>query len=149
MEVPIDYSERKLKRSINKNSTFILIGNNIDGMVDFNFREFDNFKKLSDELLNILSNLKCCGEWDISLYQVKKPYSIREKYGYYKYPSNGKLILRHSYMDCPIRKIIYNANEIIFIGSILHVTENWHKPNEEFHQYDLPLEILKLEIVYS
>ena len=67
MEVPIDYSERKLKRSINKNSTFILIGNNIDGMVDFNFREFDNFKKLSDELLNILSNLKCCGEWDISL----------------------------------------------------------------------------------
>jgi len=146
MKYSVYYSERKFKRTINKNSTFILIGNDIDGIVDFSFREFDNFNELSDELFGILSNLKCCGEWDINLYQVKKPYRIWQKYGYYKYPSNGKLILRHSYMDCPIREIKFNNTEIIIIGSSLDVTENWHNPKEEFHQYDLSFEVVKLKI---
>lgn len=146
MKYSVDYTEKKFKRTINKNSTFLLIGNNIDGMVDFKFREFENFKELSTELLGILSNLKCCGEWDINLYQVKKPYRIWRKYGYYKYPSNGKLILRHSYMDWPIKEIKFNNKEIIFIGSLLDVTENWHNPKEEFHKYDLSIEVTKLKI---
>ena len=146
MKYPVDYSERKFKRTINKNSTFVMIGNNIDGSVDFVFREFQNFKELSGDLLGILSNLKCCGEWDINLYQVKKPYRIWQKYGYYRYPSNGKLILRHSYMDCPVKEIKFNDKEIIFIGSLLDVSENWHNPDEDFHQYDLSLEITKLKI---
>jgi len=146
MKYPVDYSERKFRRMINKNSTFVMIGNNIDGSVDFDFREFQNFKELSTDLLGIFSNLKCCGEWDINLYQVKKPYRIWQKYGYYRYPSNGKLILRHSYMDCPVKEIKFNDKEIIFIGSLLDVTENWHNPDEDFHQYDLSLEITKLKI---
>jgi hypothetical protein len=146
MKYPVYYSERKFKRTINKNSTFILIGNNIDGMVDFRFREFKNFKELSDQLLGILSNLKCCGEWDINLYQVKAPYNIWRKYGYYKYPSNGKLIFTHSYMNCPIKEIKFTDNEIIFIGSLLDVTENWHNPNLDFHQYDLSIEVIKIKI---
>ena len=146
MKFPVDYSERNFKRTLNKNSTFILIGNNIDGMVDFRFREFKDFKELSCELLSILSNLKCCGEWDINLYQVKTPYRIWRKYGYYKYPSNGKLILTHSYMNWPVREIKFNNKEIIFIGSILDVSENWHNPELEFHQYDLSIEVIKVKI---
>lgn len=146
MKYPVHYTEKKFKRIIDKNSTFVLIGNNIDGRVNFSFCEFENFKKLSDELLGILSNLECCGEWNISLYQVKKPYKIWKKYEYYKYPSNGKLIFEHSYMNCPIREIIFKDNEIISIGTELDVSENWHNPNKDFYQYDLSLEVIKLKI---
>lgn len=147
MQYPVNYSERKFKRILDKNATFILIGNNIDGMVDFIFREFKDFQELSGEFLGILSNLECFGEWDINLYQVKKPYRIRKKYGYYKYPSNGKLILTHSYMDCQIKDIKFNDKEIILIGSLLDVSENWHDPTLDFLQYDLSIEIIKVQIV--
>jgi len=147
MKFPVSYSEKEFKRLLNKNATFIMIGNNIDGMVDFDFREFKDFEELSCELLNILSNLECCGEWDISLYQVKAPYRIWKKYGYYKYPSNGKLILTHSYMDWPVREIKFKHKEIIFIGSLLDVSENWNEPELEFLQYDLSIEITKVKIV--
>lgn len=146
MKYPVNYTEKKLKRIIDKNSTFILIGNNIDGRVNFTFREFINFKELQDELLGILGNLECCGEWNISLYQVKKPYKLWKKYEYYKYPSNGKLIFEHSYMNCPIREIIFEDNEIIFIGTELDVSENWHDECKDFYQYDLSLEVIKLKI---
>lgn len=146
MKYPVHYTEKKFKRIKDKNSTFILIGNNIDGRVDFTFREFTDFKELKGELLEILSNLVCCGEWNISLYQVKKPYTIWKKYEYYKYPSNGKLIFEHSYMNCPIREIIFEDNEIIFIGTELDVSENWHNEFKDFYQYDLSLEVIKLKI---
>jgi len=147
MKFPVSYSEKEFKRILNKNATFIMIGNNIDGVVDFSFREFKDFQELSSELLGILSNLECCGEWDINLYQVKKPYKISKKHGYYKYPSNGKLVLTHNYMDCPIKEIKFNDKEIIFFGSLLDVSENWHDPTLDFLQYDLSIEIIKVQIV--
>jgi len=146
MKHTINYSERKYKRTINKNSTFVMIGNNIDGMVDFSFREFENFDHLSNELSGILSNLKCCGEWDINLYQVEKPYKVWHKYGYYKYPNKGKLIYCHNYMDWPIKAIEFKEKEVIFIGTDLDITENWDNSEEDFQQYDLSIEIFKIRI---
>ena len=146
MKHTVRYSERKYKRTINKNSAFIMIGNNIDGMVDFSFREFENYHHLSNELTGILSNLKCCGEWDINLYQITKPYKLRKRYGYYEYPNKGKLIFSHSYMDWPVKAIEFKENEIIIIGTELDITENWDNTEEDFQKYDLSIEILKIRI---
>lgn len=147
MKYPVNYTEKIYKRKINPNAKFIMIGNNIDGNVDFDFCEFQNFEQLKLNLLNYLQNLKACGEWRIELYQVTKPYTIKRRYGYYKYPSRGKLIFTHSYMDCPIKEIIFQNKQIIFIGSFIEVEENWHYENQDFYKYDLTLEVIKLKYI--
>jgi hypothetical protein len=145
MKTPIYYNEKTYTCKINKAAKFILIGNNIDGFVEFNFCEFKNFKTVEEELPVILFSLKACGEWDIKLYQVEDSYEIVRKYGYYKYPKKGKLIYTHSYMDSPIKDVQFRTKSIIFIGCVLEVEENW-LTDEVFYIEDLMIEITKVNI---
>lgn len=144
MKIPIYFSEKNYKRRVNKDSKFILIGNNIDGYVDFNFCEFKNFETVVVELPEILYNLEAFGEWDLNLYQVKDSYQIRKKYGYYKHPKKGKLIYSHSYMDLPIREIKFENSSILFIGCQLDVEENWNS-EDVFYEKDLMIEVKRLK----
>jgi len=146
MESLVNYSEQIYKRRIDPNSTFIVIANPIDGFISFDTEEFNNFESLSKNLLSILLNLECCGEWDLKVYQTKKPYKIFKKYGYYKYPSNGKLIFKHSYMDLPVKNINFKKDLIEIIGSEIEVKENWENEHDDFLDYEIDLEIIKIKI---
>ena len=143
MKTPIYFDEKTFKRKIDQNSKFILIGNNIDGSVNFEFSEFDCFEQVKEKLPQILFNIKGYGEWNLSLYQVDNEYKITKKYGYYKYPKKGKLLFSHTYMNLPIKDIQFKNNEIIFIGCQLDVEENWNT-EEVFFEKDLMIEVTKL-----
>jgi hypothetical protein len=120
----------------------LLVGNNIDGFVDIDIEEFQNFEDLKSRLPLLLSNLECRGEWNVKLYQITKPYRILKKYGYYKTPSHGKILLEHSYMDYPIKSIHFLPNKIQLICSCLEVIENWNaKSNEDFLNYEIDVEV--------
>lgn len=116
MKWSVHYSDKTYIRKINYSSRFILIGNNVDGHIDFDYHEFEDFEDLKENLRNILVNLYGVGEWKIDLYQTTKPFTIRKKYGYYKYPSKGKLIYSYSYMDCPIKFINFKYDQIVIMG---------------------------------
>jgi hypothetical protein len=51
MKYPVYYSEKIYKRRIDVNAKFIMIGNNIDGFVNFEFCQFQNFEELKLQLL--------------------------------------------------------------------------------------------------
>jgi|GEM_PF-3844646 len=145
MDLLVNYSEQIYKRRIDPDSTFLLIANPIDGFINVGIIEFKSFEDLSNNLLKIFLELECFGEWDIKIYQTKKPYKILKKYGYYKYPSNGKLILKHSYMYLPIRNINFKKGLIEIIGSEIEVKENWENEHEDFLDYEIDLEIIKIK----
>jgi len=111
MSESINYYGEIYKRKINKDSPFLLVGNNIDGYIDIDIIGFENFIDVESRLLSILSNLECRGEWDVKLYQIEKPYRIYKKYGYYKYPTKSKLIYEHSYMNFKSIKSILKQTE--------------------------------------
>lgn len=124
-----------------------MVGNNIDGFVAIDIEEFQNFEDLKSRLPLLLSNLECRGEWDVKLYQITKPYRILKKYGYYKIPSHGKLLLEYSYMDHPIRSINFWPNKIQMICSSLAVIENWNaKSNDHFLNYEIDVAVKTLFI---
>lgn len=145
MESLVNYSEQIYKRRIEPDSTFLLIANPIDGFINVSTEEFKSFEDLSNNLLKIFLGMECSGEWDIKIYQTKKPYKILKKYGYYKYPSNGKLIFKHSYMDLPIKNINFKKDLIEIIGSEIEVKENWENEHEDFLDYEIDLEIIKIK----
>lgn len=116
MKSPVHYSDKTYTRKINYSSRFILIGNNFDGHIDFDYREFEGFEDLKANLQDILVGLKGVGEWKIDLYQVNQSYQVNVKYGYYRYPSRGKLIYSYSYMDCPLASINFDYRQIVFLG---------------------------------
>jgi hypothetical protein len=145
MNNPIYYTEKTYTRKINHSSSFILIGNNIDGYVDFRFKEFQDFDAVKKELPTILYQIKGQGEWDLKLYQVDNKYSISKKYGYYKVPKAGKHIYTHSYMNCPIKDVQIMQNLILFIGCQLDIEENWLS-DDVFYEKNLMVEITKLNI---
>lgn len=147
MHCPITYRERTIKRVINPNATFILVGNRIDGFLDFQFHEFSSFEDVKKNLFDILSKIECNGEWEIKLYQVSKNYKIKRSYGYFKIPYRGKLIYTYSYMDCPIRQIIFDDELITCICIYMTNWENWHAADdEEFYNYNLTIEVEKIKI---
>ena len=122
-----------------------MIGNNIDGFVDIDVIEFQNFKDLKSRLPKLLYNIECAGEWNIRLYQITKPYKIIKKYGYFKTPSHGKFILEHSYMDYPIKLMQFLPNKIHIICSSLEIIENWNaKSNEDFLNYEIDVEVVNI-----
>nr|MBI1231185.1 hypothetical protein [Cytophagales bacterium] len=114
-------------RSFDRFSKFVLIGNNIDGWVDIGIVKFETFQEVIEKLPAILENFTCAGEWHITLYQVSDNYKIKQRYGYYKYPTKGRLIFELTYDRYPLDKIkLYVANSLIhfcFIGK--EVDENW------------------------
>lgn len=146
MNAPIFYEEKIQKRKINTYSHFILIGNTIDGFLDFEFCEFENFQDVQNRLLKILKSIKFEGEWDIKLYQVDEVYKIKNLYGYYKVPKRGKLIYTHSYMNNPVKEIIFSNDTITFIGVCMDYWENWLEEGEDFHNYEIYLEVNKIKI---
>ena len=103
------------KKVFNKFSKFILIGNNIDGFVNVDMIEFDNFDAVKSMLPNIIKNLHYEGEWDLKLYQINGPLKIRHLYEYYRMPSKGKLILKLSYMN------MSKNREITITDGLIHV----------------------------
>lgn len=110
------YTEKTISRRINENEKFIMIGNNIDGFVNFTFQEFENFQTVKEKLNDILISINGCGEWDVKLYQVPHQYKICRKYEYYQVPKPGKLIFEHSYMNDSIKKVVIEEDMLIFIG---------------------------------
>jgi len=138
----ISYSAQSYKRSIDFNSNFLLIGNNIDGRVDVDIVNFNNFEELKLSLPAILVNLECSGEWNLKLYQVPQQFKIIKKYGYYKVPSRGKLIFEHSYMDYHIKSVDFNGIKMEIIGSYMDIIENWDaKSDEDFLNYEIDIEV--------
>jgi hypothetical protein len=120
----------------------LLVGNNIDGFVGIDLVEFENFEDLKSRLPLLLYNLECRSEWNVKLYQITKPYKILKKYGYYKTPSHGELLLEYSYMDHPIKSLQFLPNKIQMICSSLEVIENWEaKSNEDFLNYGIDVEV--------
>jgi len=145
MNTPICFDEKNYSHKINKASKFILIGNNIDGGVEFNFCEFKDFKEVEVKLPEILYKLKAFGEWDLKLYQVEDSYKVVKKYGYYRYPKKGKLIYCYDYQEIPIKEIKFEKNIVIFIGVQLDVEENWLS-EDVFYENNVMIEIKRLYI---
>lgn len=144
-ERKVSYEEKSYTRKIDKHSKFILIGNNIDGIVQFNFCEFANFEEVKEKLPQTLYDLEAWGEWNLSLYQVPENYKIRRKYGYYKYPNRGKHIYSHTYMDLPIKDVHFKRNSILFIGCKLYIEEDLSK-EEVYFEKELMIEAKRLNL---
>jgi hypothetical protein len=137
----------RVKRSIDFTAKFLLVGNTIDGFVTIDIEEFHNFEDLKSRLPILLSTIECRGEWNVKLFQITKPYRIIKKYGYFKTPSHGKLILEYSYMDYPIKSVNFLPNKIQMICSSLEVIENWDaNSNEDFLNYGIDVEVRNIFI---
>lgn len=136
--------ELKLKkfRGFDRFSKFVLIGNNIDGWVDIGIVNFDSFQEVIENLPSLLENFSCSGEWNLTFYQVPDNYNIKQKYGYYNYPSKGRVIFEITYDRYPLQRIkVYIDNSLIHFCFIdKEVDENWEEEEREFldlsfHEY--------------
>ena len=105
------------KKVFNKFSRFILIGNNIDGFVNFDMMEFDNFDAVKFWFPNIIKNLKVEGEWDLKLYQINSPIKFKRPYGYYREPAQGKLIFNLSYINMAKHRMVTINDALIHVYS--------------------------------
>lgn len=115
------------KKTIDKYSRFALIGNNIDGFVNFDVIEFDHFDAVKSQFPNIIKNLQCEGEWDLKLYQLMGPLKIKRLYGYYRMPAKGKMILNLSYMN------MARHREVTINDAIIHI---YSYNDLDFDEYD-------------
>jgi hypothetical protein len=113
--ITIYQTKKLLKKSFNKFSKFVLIGNDIDGFVNVDIIEFENFDSVKSYLPNIIKNLNYAGEWDLKLYQIDTQLKIKLLYEYYRVPSKGKLILALSYMN------MSEFNEITITDGLIHL----------------------------
>lgn len=118
-------------RRFDRFSKFVLIGNNIDGRVNVWTEEFQNFEEVKQSLPKIFQELDFEGEWTLKLYQVPDNYTIHHRYGYYKVPSRGKLVLEYSYMVAGDEIEIFITNKMIHIASISKSIDRYWKPIEE------------------
>ena len=139
------YSNSQVVNKFNRFSKFLLIGNKIDGYVDFDIKEFENFEDVKLQLPEIIRHLDFAGEWSLRLYQVPYSYSINKLYGYYRVPSKSILIFDFDYM------LAGQENELIISNKILHFTikckvinENWDdkKDHWDFELYEEYLTIM-------
>lgn len=105
------------RKTVNRFSRFLLIGNNIDGFVNVDLIVFENFQEVKSLLPNIIENMKFEGEWTLILYQVNGPLKIRHLYGYYKVPSRGKKILELSYMNTAKHRKVTITDALIHVYS--------------------------------
>lgn len=116
--------KRKFSR-FDRFSKFVLIGNDIDGRVNIDIIEFENYEEVKIRLPKIFENLWFEGEWRIHLYQVPQKWSINYKYGYYRVPRRGKLVFEFTYMHAGGRNGIFLTNKIIHIYCFTQVFDRW------------------------
>lgn len=109
------YLNHNYSRKIDKSAPFVLLGNRIDGSLNFIDKQYRDFDELKDNLLNDLKTAEGLGEWTIDLYQVQQNSKIHHKYGYFQYPKPAKHIYAYSYMNPPIQNIYFKRNEISFV----------------------------------
>jgi len=133
----INYSielKQKKFRGFDRFSKFILIGNNIDGWVDIDIIKFDTFQEVIENMPSLLENFTCDGEWNLTFYQVPENYKILKRYGYYNYPSNGKVVFELTYDRFPLQRIkVYIDNSLIHFSLIdKEVVENWFIEDKDF-----------------
>lgn len=94
----IDLKKLRKKR-LDKKSSFLLIGNKIDGAIySDKLIQFKSFNDLKSRIFVELNKIKATGEWDFTLYQVPADYRIFHKNGYYKYLDRGQLIYSYNYL---------------------------------------------------
>lgn len=123
------YTTKELKyKSFNKFSRFVLIGNNIDGYVDVDMIEFEDFEDVKSRLSDIIESINFAGEWDLKFYQVPDNYNIKLLYGYYKVPRRGKLIFELNYCRNIGEKIKVFINDAVIH---FHLTTEFIKYDEE------------------
>jgi hypothetical protein len=111
-------------------SKFILIGNQIDGFLNFDMELFDSFSEVKEWLPNIIDQLKEGGEWALELYQVPADFRIRRLYGYYRVPTKGKKVFKVNYMNLGNLVRTFVGNGVIHFESQLVAEEidNYSKP---------------------
>jgi len=143
-----NFNETTRTRTINLDSQFVLIGNNIDGSVNFDLHFFINFDDVKENLESILLNIQGEGEWDISLYQVNENIKMKYQYGYYKCPKFGKKILSYNYMNYPLKKILFRKKEILFLHSYFYFPDRLYVIHADAQKIELQVEIQKIVLRY-
>lgn len=147
IQYTVNNKSSKFKR-FDRFSKFVLIGNNIDGRVNVWTEEFQNFEEVKQNLPKIFKELDFEGEWTLKLYQVPDNYAIHHRYGYYKVPSRGKLVLEYSYMVAGDEIEIFITNKMIHIASISRSIDRYWKPvGEEKECLQIYEEYVTVELI--
>jgi hypothetical protein len=141
------YKEIKYKRVIDLNAKFVLIGNRIDGYVNFSLETFENFEDLKTKLPYTLTSIEGKGEWDARLYQITKPLKLKWQHGYYRVPYQGKLLLNYSYMNDPIRSVMFKKDYIEIIGYDAFKTWDRDEHNNTIVKQSIYMEKIVIKIV--
>jgi len=124
-------------KSFNRFSKFVLIGNNVDGYVNVDFIEFQNFEEVKKLLPPVIKSLKFEGEWKLSFYQISGNLKIKRLYGYYRVPARGKLILEMTYMN------VCRNIDLFITDSIIHVSSTTGILIKEYNNAGLQGEIFE------
>lgn len=123
------YLSTKTKKvtGFNRFSKFVVLGNNIDGMVSIKHEEFENWADFTTRFPEMYKNIDFFGEWSLNIYQVPDDYKLKYKYGYYKVPDKGKMIADIGYMEIAGEQIdVFISNALIHFQSRSTAgTENW------------------------
>jgi len=143
-----NFDEKTVTRTINPESRFVLIGNKIDGSINFNIHIFKNFSEVKENLESILLGIEGNGEWDVILYQIKENFKINYQYGYYRVPNYGKKIFTYSYMHGNLKQIIFKPNMIIFFhANIFFPNDKYYITKDDRKKTDLWVEIRKIKLL--
>lgn len=128
MDTITHYVNNKIShfRGFNRYAKFLLIGNQIDGFLNFDTKVFNSYAEVKEFLPEIIYKIEAGGEWALELYQVPDNYKIRRAFGYYKVPSRGKKVFRLGYMNFGSLVRCFIGNSVIHIESqsIHEDTEN-------------------------
>lgn len=120
-------NKTKTVTGFNRFSKFLVLGNNIDGMVSIKHEEFENWADFTNRFPDMYKNIDFSGEWSLIIYQVPDDYKIKYQYGYFMVPSKGKIIADIGYMEIAgVHMDVFISNAIIhFQSRSLDSTENW------------------------
>jgi len=127
----------------NRFSSFVLIGNNIDGFVNIDVMEFATYQEAMSIIPGIFSNLKFEGEWNLSFYQVPNDFKIRHQYGYYKVPKKGRRVFDFGYMKAGKR------NEIFLTPGMIHIATRSKDFERNRREKEVQVDYLVYEEFYT
>ena len=142
-----DYHKRRFTK-FDRFAKFVLIGNNIDGMVNVDVVKFQDFDEVKNKLPEIFGNLYYEGEWTMHLYQVPDKWSIHHRNKYYKIPSKGKVVFEFSYMNAGERNHIFITNTIIHIATLSKYFDRyWKENNDDSYNFKIFEEYITVELI--